>query len=52
MAEPTFIVVGGYVGRDGQHRVYVNGRMLPLLTDEPMDEGSAVRIVGDRAVKA
>jgi hypothetical protein len=47
----TFTVVSAYVGRDGKPRVFVKGRTLPLIADEPFEEGAAVVIRGDRAVK-
>ena len=50
MTARTFTVVTSYVGRDGQHRVYVNGHALPLRTDVELAEGAAVIIQGDRAV--
>ena len=50
MTARTFTVVTSYVGRDGQHRVYVNGHALPLLTEVALAEGAAVIIQGDRAV--
>ena len=50
MTARTFTVVTSYVGRDGQHRVYVNGHALPLRTDVALAEGVAVIIQGDRAV--
>lgn len=52
MSRQTYTVEGGYVGRDGQPRVFVRGRALPVLTDEALPEGTSVVIVGDKAVKA
>lgn len=42
-------VINAYRGRDGQSRVYVKDHPLPLLCDDPVNEGDAVVIVGDRA---
>lgn len=50
MTARTFTVVTSYVGRDGQHRVYVNGHDLPLRSDTELPEGAAVTIQGDRAI--
>lgn len=48
----THTVVSGYTDRDGNFRVMVKGHPLPLLSDEPLPEGAAVRIEGGKAVKA
>lgn len=45
----THTVINAYRGRDGQSRVYVKDHPLPLLCDEPVSEGDAVVIVGNRA---
>lgn len=45
----THTVINAYRGRDGQSRVYVKDYHLPLLCDEPLNEGDSVVIVGDRA---
>lgn len=52
MTTRTHIIESGYVGRDGQPRVFVKGHNKPLLCDEPLPEGTAVIIIGDKAVKA
>jgi hypothetical protein len=46
----TFTVVSAYVGRDGKPRVLVKGRTLPLIADEPFEEGAAVVIEEGAAV--
>lgn len=45
----THTVQSSYIGRDGQSRVYVKDHPIPLLCDEPVNEGDAVVIVRDRA---
>jgi hypothetical protein len=52
MKPKTHTVVTAYVGRDGKQRVYVKDHASPLLTDELLVEGDAVRIDKDRAVRA
>ena len=47
----TYSVESGYTGRDGLHRVFVNGRALPLFSDEALPEGTAVVIIGNKAVR-
>lgn len=52
MSRPqTMIVQSAYKGRDGQTRVYVKGHPLPLLCDEPLEEGAAVVIRDGKAVR-
>ena len=46
----THTVERTYTARDGLTRVYVSGWPRPLLCDEPLSEGAAVRIVGEKAV--
>jgi len=47
----TYIVEKGFTGRDGLHRVFVGGQALPLYSDEPLPEGTAVIIIGNKAVR-
>lgn len=49
----TYTVETCFQGRDKQWRVYVRG--LPaksLLTDEPLAEGTAIRVVDGKAVRS
>ncbi len=48
----TYTVEKGFTGRDGLHRVFVGGQALPLFCDEPLPEGTAVIIIGTKAVKS
>jgi len=48
----THTVESAYRGRDGVDRVFVKGQPLPYFTDEPLSEGDAVVILGNRAEKA
>lgn len=52
MAEPTFTVLNGYLGRDGIYRVTIKDHPRPYLCDKALDEGASVRLDGGRAVKA
>ena len=47
----THIVQSAYKGRDGHTRVYVKGHPLPLLCDEPLEEGAAVFVREGKAVR-
>lgn len=51
MIRKTHTVVSAYVGRDGQARVYVKDHHTPFLCDEPLNEGDAVVIDGNRAIR-
>lgn len=44
MTPKTHTVESAYTGLDNIHRVYVKGHALPLMTDEPLNEGDAVVI--------
>lgn len=52
MNAPTHTVETGYTARDGTFRVFVKGIPGPVIADAPHPEGTAVRIVDGRAVKA
>lgn len=52
MNAPTHIVVSGFTDRDGRHWVFTRGNPQKLLADEPLPEGTAVRVVGGRVERA
>lgn len=52
MNAPTVTVVSGYTDRDGRHWVFVRNNPNKLLSDEPLPEGTAVRVVGGRVERA
>jgi membrane protein implicated in regulation of membrane protease activity len=52
MTRKSYTVVSAYTGRDGKTRVYVKDHPLPLLCEEPLNEGDAVVIVGQKAERA
>lgn len=47
----TKTVESAYMGRDGKPRCFVKGNALPLFTDELLNEGDAVIVQGNRAVR-
>lgn len=52
MSRPhTQTVEQAYMGRDGKPRCFVKGNALPLYTDELLNEGDAVVVQGNRAVR-
>lgn len=52
MSRPqTHTVLNAYVGRDGQTRVYLKNHPVPLLCDEPLEEGASVVIRDGKAVR-
>lgn len=48
----TFTIVSGFTDRDGRHWVFVKANPQKLLSDEPLPEGTAVRVVGGRVERA
>lgn len=53
MIRPTsYTVERAYQGRDGEPRVFLRGVAMPVLADEPFNEGDSVILRDGRAVRA
>lgn len=52
MAEKTFTVLNGYPARDGRIMMFLRGLERPVEAETAFIEGTSVRIVGGKAVKA
>lgn len=50
-ARQTHTVQSAYVGRDGKPRCFVKGIVLPLYTETLLNEGDAVIVRGQTAVR-